>query len=448
MRVRLTGNRGLATLEMLIAMTIMVTAICSVLPLVVGGQSFSVSSQAGQENIYRNQTMLEEAEALARENFTNLKSQNGLLVTDVDSYTKKVSAGGLSTLVTDWKSALGGNMCSTALEGDWTQPKSYGYFNISNTAGASAVSIQGTAAYVVADSNSAATDDFYIIDVSGAKENGTSLPVLGHFSTTYGLTDVRTVGTYAYVVADSASYQFLVIDVADPAILNSSKVVAKRDMTASGDTAIGNTLFYADKKVYVGLTKSKGPEFYIFDVSNPVNPTLLGSYEVGGAVNDIIVNGSLAYLATSSGDETIALDVTNPASPSLVGTYHSNTLSGQSLAVSGQPTVYLGRIGGNGNPKLLAFSGNNLASPAWTMNMPKQSGVYSLTLRGNYLFLTNADPTDGFQIFDISQVPARYDTVPLNTQQYSPAGTFCFGNLLYVASHSTRALEIIGPHQP
>jgi hypothetical protein len=69
-------------------------------------------------------------------------------------------------------------------------------------------------------------------------------------------------------------------------------------------------------------------------------------------------------------------------------------------------------------------------------------------LRQNYLFLTTDDPNDGLQIWDVSGSPVRHDTTPLNIQQGAAAGSDCYGNLLYIAQRSNRAMQVIGPFVP
>ncbi len=455
------------------AFAILMLSMTAVILVVFGNQSIAIDTQVNAEAVSKAKAALEVARALSRQDFSLVTSigaatediyQKSLDVVSISADTKQVTSnvtwttGGrnlavhFTTLLTN--AQLSGNKCSPTLTGDWTAPQIYGYADFSSSAGATGVSIAAGKAYVTSDPNSSGTDDFYAIDVSSAAPGVTSLPILGHFSTAYGLTDVQTLGSNSYVAANSTQFQLLVIDVSNPSVLNISKIKAKRDVTAAADTAVGNTLYYANKKIYLGLTISTGKEFHIFDVTDPANPTEVGpGYEVGAAINDIVVKNNIAYLATAANNEIIAINVSDPMNPVLVGTYVSAALTGQSLAFNATNTLYFGRIGGNGNPKLLAFDPTALTTPTWTMNMIKQSGVYSLISRGGLLFMTTADPNDGFQIWDVSAAsatvaPTRFDTSPLNIQQSATAGTDCYGNLLYVAQRSNRALQVIGPYVP
>ncbi len=459
-------KRGVSTLEILIAFAVLAMTMSAVIVVAFGNQTLSADAQTNIEAVSKAQEQLEVARALARADFGSVVGiatttddiyKKGLSVTtSSDGLTKTVTslvdwtAGG-RTLSVSFKTLLtnsGGETCSQTLSGDWTSPQVYGYVDFASSAGATGVNAAGAKTYITSNPSSSGADDFYVIDTSAVAPGGGTLPILGRFSTGLGLTDIRVLGSYAYVAADSATAQLLAINIADPTALGPSKITAQKDVTALSDTAVGNTLYRSGKRLYLGLTKSSGPEFYIFDLTDPANPTKLGSgYEVNAAVNGIVVKNNIAYLATADTKEVIALDVSNPSAISVLGTYTSPTLTGQSLVRDSGTTLYFGRIGGAGNPKLLALNTANLSVPKWTMNMSSQSGVYTLILRGNLLFMTTADPNDGLQIWDVSGAsPARYDTSPLNIQQTSTAGTDCFGNLLFVAQRSQRALQVVGPY--
>lgn len=478
-------RKGSSTIEILIAFALLVLTMSAVITVAFGNQSLSVDTQIDSEALYKAQALLEQVRATSRQDFTLVASQASVAeqsgpisytkkldVTDIDSYTKQATStvswqsGGrtlsivLSTLLTNSQAAAG-NQCSPTITGDWTAPQIYGYIDFPSPKGGSGVSVKGGKAYVSSDPNSKSTDDFYVVDVSGAGPGVTALPILGQLNTTYGLTDVRAAGKYVYVTADSAVNQLLVIDVssANPSIAKSI------DLTVSGDTAFGNTLAYSskDKKLYVGLTLTSKPadkEFHEFcvgpDPSFPTcaaaslsNPVELGTgYKVGDTVNHITIGkNNVVYLTTTGNNQIIALDLTTPSSPSLIGSYPATTPPyGQALALdSTAGKLYFGQTDIN-NPQLMAFSTSNLTTSLWTLPMNK--GVFSMILRSNLLFMTTGDSNDGLQIWDVSGAPSRFDTSPLNIQQGASAGTDCFGNLLYVAQRSNRAMQVMGPLTP
>ena len=223
-------EKGSSTVELLIALSLFVLTISAAVTVIFGNQSVSTDTQTNAEALYRAQAILEQTRAASRSNFVSVISQSTtteqsgpliyskkLDVTDIDTFTKQATStvtwqsGGhtfsiaLSTLLTDSQTAAG-NKCSPTITGDWTAPQIYGYVDFPSPKGASSVDVHGSKAYITSDPNSATTDDFYVVDLTGAGPSAPSFPTPSgtHFSTSYGLTDVRTVGNYAYV-ADSAN---------------------------------------------------------------------------------------------------------------------------------------------------------------------------------------------------------------------------------------------------
>lgn len=471
MKAQLSGNknRGVSTLEILIAFAILTLSISAVIMVVFGNQSIAIDTQTNVEAISKAQKLLEEQRALSRDDFAAVDDiaettddvyTTSVIKEDINSSTKRVTslvswpAGGrslsvkLSTILTDWLHPA--PKCSPVITGNWKKPKVYGYVDFPSPKGGSDVFVGGSKAYVTSDPGSSSFDDFYIIDISDPELE--PLPKLGHFSTTYGLTGVEVSGTNAFVTANSAVYQVLSIDLLDYNNLDVTKIQDEYDLTAPSDTAVGNTISRVDNLLYVGLTKSAGNEFRVIDASTPSSLSEVGTgFEVGAAVNQIVVEGTTAYLATASTTaHLIVLDVSDPSNPVLVDKKHPHAvLTGQSFALdTNTHTLYFGRIGGSANPKFLGLDTGDLATPFWTLDRDHNDGVYTMTLRSHLLFMTTAKPNDGLQIWDVSDPtsePVRYETDPLNIQQGSTAGADCSGNLLYVAQQKNRAMQIVGP---
>ena len=93
-------QRGVSTLEILIAMALIILVISYVIPLSSQAQDSSVNTQTNQEALYKARDLLEEARASANEDFNlvNPKSPSqddiytkSLEVEMVDLFTKKVS---------------------------------------------------------------------------------------------------------------------------------------------------------------------------------------------------------------------------------------------------------------------------------------------------------------------------------------------------------------------
>lgn len=483
MKAPFPGNnlqRGLSTLEVLIAFAILTLSIVATVMVLFGSQSLAIDTQTNIESLGKAESQIEVARATARANFSSVGSiaptaddiySKKLTVTDVDSSTKQVTSevdwgsGGrnlytqLSTILTNWLQPA--DKCNIITNPGWKNPQVIGFYDFPSPGGATGLFVAGKKVYVVSDPTSATKDDFYAVDARDLSDSIHSLSAFSSFHTSdyalckstpasiCGLTSIVVNGRYAYVTVDSAKAQLFVIDLLNYADLTSSSIIKHIDFTSAGDAAVGNTVTYADGELYVGLTKSNGAEFQVLSVSNPAFPAPVGTYEVGAGINKIVIQGTTAYLATDDTNKPlIALDVSNPANPTPSDSYNSapSVLFGQSIAIDANTnTLYFGRKGANDNPKFFGFAPNNISTPTWTVDLDKKSGVYTMISRSNLLFMTTADPNRSFQIWNTSSNPPALYTLPLSLEEVSTAGSDCAGNYIYVGERSQHAMQIIGP---
>ncbi len=138
------SSKGLATLEMLIAMTLIVLVISGVVLLVFGGQSTSIGSQTNQEALYKAQGILEYAKASLLSDFNGtvppptptdgIYQQSLSVIPGQDNFTKQITTNiswgsnqhvTLSTLVTDVYSAQGICNPNLSYEDGWKNPQIY-----------------------------------------------------------------------------------------------------------------------------------------------------------------------------------------------------------------------------------------------------------------------------------------------------------------------------------
>ena len=476
-------QQGLATLEMLIAMAIIVVAISAALPLVSGGQSISVSSQTNQEALYKAQLGIENARATARNDFyspsldpgtTTTTETSGIVYTKnitiasgPDDFTKEVTSQvtwgtdqqiTLSTLVADWNAALTGDTCSPVLAGDWTNPQLLGTADVGENNGGTDIDTFNKKVYVTANASSADKHDFYIIDASDPTVS--NLPVLGSVNTGPGLASVKSLGGYAYVANMSTTSQLQIIDV-DPT--NTPTVINDLDVTAALDTAVGNSVYYLKGRVYLGLTKSTGPEFYIIDASDPSGSlNVLATLETNTQINDILVRGDIAYLALPDDPDDpgvkqlIILDISDAENGNIgqLDTYGPNptTMSSQSIFLSKDAnTLYLGQGGANpaNNDQFFVLNVTDPSSIGYVnskyIDTANDVTVNAVTVRSNLAFMVTSDPSLGFQIWDLNNLGNSTPYGSINVEQASTGGMDCEGNFIYIAQRSQKALQIIGP---
>ena len=127
------------------------------------------------------------------------------------------------------------------------------------------------------------------------------------------VTAVGVSGSYAYVGTTlySRPGRFWAVDVADPA-----------HPVAKGSCDLPDALAYARQIQIVGdyAYVAAWANFYVIDVSNPVQPFVVGSYTEGLGVLSAQVAGGRATLLVDDIDTSVlvALDISDPAHPAVL----------------------------------------------------------------------------------------------------------------------------------
>ncbi|HEY4503407.1 MAG TPA: hypothetical protein VJC14_03170 [Candidatus Paceibacterota bacterium] len=138
-------SAGFSTLELLIAMTILVMVLSAVIFVTFGNQSLQIDIEANGEALIKAEELLEEQQALARKDFKMINPKVGvqdgiyqktISVSTVDYFTKKITSSltwsadrfrpgriDLTSLITNFENAVGGDTCYSVLSGDWQEPK-------------------------------------------------------------------------------------------------------------------------------------------------------------------------------------------------------------------------------------------------------------------------------------------------------------------------------------
>jgi len=473
------SQKGSSTLEILIAFAILILSITTVIIVLFGDQSVSVDTQTNNEALYRAQTMLETARAASRGDFYSVISQGAVIeqsgsitytknldVADIDAFTKQATSTvtwhigprafriSLSTILTNISGALSGETCSLTLTGDWAHPQLLGSADTGQGNNGTDVDVLNKKAYITTDASVASKDDLSIVDVSDPTK--ANLPIVGSVNTGPGLAGVRVAGKYAYVANISTVSQLQVIDISNPSV---PTVVTNVKVIPAGDTAVGNSIYYANKKIYLGLTKSIGPEFIVIDVSDPLHPIKKASYETNTQINAITVSNGIAYVAvpddpsSATPEQLRLLDVSHADSGSIapINTFsypNASTMSGESVYLSKDGTfLYFGRGGANSakNPEFFVLNVSDPNSIAQMSGKYIKSSVNAIVVRSNLAFLWTTDTNHNFQIWNLNDMSSLNPYGSLNTQQIAAGGFDCEGNFIYVAHHSNKALQIIGP---
>jgi Tfp pilus assembly protein FimT len=424
---------GFSTVEIVIAMAILIIVVSGVVFLVSSNQNILVDSQTNSEAITIAQRELESMQALARKDFRlvndkeetediyekiiKVERESSPFIKKVTSIVKWKGPNNreqkveLSSLVTNFENAVGGDTCDSMISGDWKDPD-VDTIDLGVSHPISDIDAHKNRLYVTVDSSPDSTLFIYNI------ENHDSPVFLGSLDTSSVSSGPNAItvatssnGNFAYIAnsyganfstcqakpynppTPSNCAQLQVVDVTDPvnptvALNFLVPTTSPSSVTGSGGGAVGRSIFYKDGYVYLGLSKtSTGPEFNIIDVhERPINPRWVGGYQVGSAVNAIFVKGNYAYLATPDSEELIILNISNPGNPVRVSGFNAvdGSGNGKSIAVVGDD-LFLGRT--TGNNEFYSLDIKNSENPIEKFQKDAGSSVNDLLVRDYLAFL-------------------------------------------------------------
>jgi Tfp pilus assembly protein PilV len=465
---------GFSTLEMLIAMAILILVISAVILVSFGSQSMLIDSQTNSEALNKAQKLLEEAQAKARKDFNLVNPvaefTDGIYqkkvdvelwkdpITDLpDFFTKKVTATvswkgehnrnlnvSLSALVTNFNNAVGGDTCNSVLTGDWTQPNPPKIIFVSDVDTDSSLSVD---AYnrklfvAIGDAYASSASTIFVYDLADPA-NPTPVDFIDNDpGIKAGINDIHVADKYLYVAKATgpASGQLQIFNISN---LHEPPVNFKvSGVTGTGNEAIGKSIFYKDGYVYLGLTATdSGSEFHIIDVHDPNNPFDVGQWPSVGNINHdinaIYVKNGYAYLATADNDrELIILKVNNPSQPELVGIYNAEPDqtglgNGKSLYLVGD-TLFFGRTFINNADEFYILNNFDSAHISTISTKEISSSVNGLIVRDYLAFLITIDGQ--FQIWRIDN-PSSINSYFESSITGKGTSLDCEGNYFYAGS--------------
>jgi type II secretory pathway pseudopilin PulG len=492
-------NKGLTTVELLIAMAILGVTMSGAVIVTLGLPHILADGRDEEEASRIAADVLQKEFSRGHKNFPAVSSiasstTNGVdhsLQVDLlpDGRTKRLTsivswadsehrrrALALQALVTDFASAANSNICNSILAGDWTHPRILTY---ALTPGAllpaSAPQTQhpitglslGTSTLVASLRIAAAQSDpkLFFFSLSSSTKPSYLGAINNAPSSKYGVADTAVVGSYLYIAsaaqpnfttckASSSCSQLQIFDISNPAapvLVTNYKLptLAAPFAIGSGGQSSGKSIFVANGLVYLGLTKPsnmQGEEFNIIDVRNPRSPVWLDGYTVGRSINQILVSNGLAYLATDDpARELIVLDVRNPSAIKFVGSYDaagSSTFGyGKTLALA-STTLALGRTYTASGPEFILLDLSNPVRPLFLGSQQISSRTNPVSVERVALrdFLAFSLSDTAFQVWN-SDDPTRPQSYAASFllpggETQNGAGLACRHNALYIASNA------------
>jgi hypothetical protein len=261
----------------------------------------------------------------------------------------------------------------------------------------------------------------------------------------YSASDVYVAGDVAYVAERGGRVQmFDVSNILAPTLLGSYEM----PNTVQDVQIVDETAYFASGN---GSFDSENVEggLHIVDVMNPAAPVLLGSY---GSVGmwDVQIVGTSAYLAAGA-DGLHIIDVSNPSSPTLIGHYVPEE-SVSAVQVMGDYAYLAGGRDGY-SQGLLVVDISDPATPMQVGSFRTSERTYSLQIVDTYVYLggniisSSAGLRGGLYVIDISDPTNPEYVTDLASNVAIGRDVQIVGNYAYIAG-ATRTLMVADVSNP
>lgn len=463
-------NRGFSVIEMMIAIAVAVTILSGVIVFVGGDQTMAADGIVSAEALHKAQDLIEEAGAIARASYASVASSSVTDCADGPCYTKTITIP--AAYATQCRKAVVGTVSWTgehnrilrvaatttvvnvpemlALGGacaitpppltGWTNPLRFASDTYSPGKPTS-IALLNKIAYLGADK----APFFYIVDTKLATLGQTS----GLFSIfTNGFTagneinalaaahDATLNKDFVFAAMNTATDQFRVIDVTNIAAPLGAATSSLSPCVA-GANPEGWQVYYYDEKAYFIVRRVGGPEFHIFDVSNPTAPSeyaiggaLCRGYELNSTVESLVVKDQIvsgvtrryAYMATDLDTKELRVfEVTDPLNPVEIAAANQDlpgAQDGASVFIVGN-RLYLGRLSAGGADLYVYDISNPPAGLPLLGSKDIGTGVIGITVAGKFAFLATPKTNQEFQVWDIA-----------NPSNIANIAVFNFGNVV------------------
>lgn len=449
--------KGMILSEILLAGAIISFALGSAIVVVGGVQSMLVSVQNGFEAQLLARQEISLAHLVAFDDLVSFEKTDGFFTTvfsvsSRNDFSTNILADvfwheglfqkhrSLSDQVVDWEHAFGSIDC------DWLD-NANGHLSAVNIGALdvdygnviTGVAALGDFVYVSTDGATAVLPDLYVVDVQDIQNPR----IVGYLNTGPGIASIAAAGHYVFA-ANAGSYQMQIIDVVDPF---GPTLVAQAKLPGaviSGSSGFGQAVHFFDDKMYIGLVKNAGPELYIVDVGDPRLPIALGSYEIGGTVNDIDVQSGRAIVVAPGQPSVFLLDTSNSSEISEIDNVTFTgwqTQGAKSVEMLGS-AVSVGRtLGGFYSPNAEYVLLNRDSINSTSAGLKIGASVEDILGFNDYLYLTTSDAETAFQILhNVAPSASPNPPVSVMTAALSSRGVAltCNSKAMYVVTQNDR----------
>lgn len=155
---------------------------------------------------------------------------------------------------------------------------------------------------------------------------------------------------------------------------------------------------------YAYVLRSAGAvDLFIIEMTDPYNPTVMGSLTLDESGNELTVAGDYVYIAsTSDSQELQVVDVTNKAAPVLAGSANlTGNLDALGIYQAGS-YVYITRQASAPQQEFYVVNVTTPTAPSVTASLELVDNANEVVVLGNYAYVASASNTQELQVVDIT----------------------------------------------
>jgi type II secretory pathway pseudopilin PulG len=421
----MNASRGFSTLEIMIAMTVLLLAFSATMMLLPTVQNGSVDTQIAVEALNIAEKMLENQQALARKDFKlvtasssqetvgNLTYQKVISAQSTDYFTKEITAtvswGGmynraqtitLKTVVSNFEEAVGGDTCDSILTGNWLVPP--------------VVTTKTLGAQIMSD----ATNLYPITDIDAYRKrlyvsvnNTGTLPSVNRDPS--NTLDDAAIGTVTWSSLSSAQASDNSYATASISTGQSSHYLKVRSFgfTIPQDATIIGIKVDVERKASSNTNTVRDNAVRIVRADGTLGGTNQAHSTSWGTSDSIDTYGSATDLWGESGWSPSAINNANfgvAISATANGGSGARTASVDDIKITVTYTrqFYSLNISAPTTPTFEKSIGSNKVSQGFT-----SLAIATSTTLGSFAYVTTASTTAQFEVIDIGQTPASVVSV-------------------------------------
>lgn len=243
-------------------------------------------------------------------------------------------------------------------------------------------------AYLVTEDNPAGSE-FYILNVNDVY----NIQLLSSLNIGSGVTAVVVQNNYAYISTRGNSTELRVINISNPL---SPAVVFSYNLPGNSDA---RDIVVSESELYI----AQGDDLYAFSIANPASPVLLDSVDVDETANEVFVSEDNVYLATEEKDEELQIvDVTNPANLEIIGIYDlPGSLRATDVNVRGN-RAYVSTRNSGSQAEFYVFDIADPTNPIFLGSYEAGENIYSFAIVGPYALLGTNLLNEELVVVDVS----------------------------------------------